>query len=220
MSAILPISWVSPHPPDCPAFEYEAHQNRSNILAARSAEILQALVTGALDTRGVALDTRQIHYRLLSELTPPNYGYFAGHYRGEDFRCLKHYTVTIPSDPRVGAPPSGVAYQMGELGKLIQAGFQALDVGPPLSNQDRLRYLITFVSRVFELFLVIHPYANGNGHVARFLVWCVLGRYGHWPRRFSVEPRPPDPPYSYLIWLYRNGTKEPLEYFFISMLVP
>jgi len=32
--------------------------------------------------------------------------------------------------------------------------------------------------RVFELFLRIHPYANGNDHVARFVVWGVLRSLG------------------------------------------
>jgi hypothetical protein len=39
-------------------------------------------------------------------------------------------------------------------------------------------------------------------------------------RRLPLEPRPPDPPYSDLIKLYRDGNKQPLEIYIGSMLVP
>jgi Fic family protein len=70
--------------------------------------------------------------------------------------------------------------------------------------------------RVFEVFLRIHPYANGNGHAARFLIWCLLSRYGYWPKGWPIEPRPPDPPYTHLISEYRNGNWEPLEEFVLK----
>ena len=126
----------------------------------------------------------------------------------------------VPSDPRVGSPPVAVQHNLTELASIIRSGLDALEGGPPLSGRDRLRYLIVFACRAFEIFLRVHPYANGNGHSARLMIWCVLGRYGHWPRRWTVEPRPPDPPYSDLIRRYRDGDKNPLELFVASMLVP
>lgn len=204
---------------DCPVFNYEGHLSRRVILATRVRQLLLDLTTGAIDGRRCVLDTRQVHHHLFIELTPRDFEYFAGHYRGEPFRCLKHYRVTIPSDPRVGVPPGAVAYHLAELEKIIQSAYHALDT-IPLSRQERLRYLIAFVCRAFELFLLVHPYANGNGHVARLMVWCIFGRYGHWPRRWPVEPRPADPPYSDLIKRYRDGDKAPLEQFIASTLVP
>lgn len=220
MCAIQLAGWEGPHPPDCPAFDYEDHPDWQTALPRRVSEVLADLVRGRLDTRRILLNTRPVHHRIFIELTPTEYPYFAGHYRGEAFRCLRHYVVTVPNDPRVGIPPAAVAYWMYELQSIVQTGIDALDADLTLSRRDRLRYLVVLACRVFEFFLRIHPYANGNGHAGRFMVWCVLGRYGHWPRRWSVEPRPPDPPYTDCIIRYRNGDKDPLEKFVAATLIP
>jgi len=219
---MLAISLTNPdpHPRDCPSFEYETHADRPNVLPTRVSEILVAASRGQINLQGEVLDTRHVHHRLFVGLTPPNCDYYAGHYRGESFRCLRHYRVTVPADPRVGSPPAKVAFDMQELGKLVGVGFAALDNGPPLTAQDRLRYLIVFICRIFEVFLRVHPYANGNGHAARMIVWFIFLRYGYWPRRWSVEPKPPDPPYSQYISLYRSGQPQHLEAFIASMLTP
>src|SRR5262245_40484758 len=106
MSPILP---TDRHPPDCPAWDYEHHPQR-HVVPQRVAGILTELVARALDTRTLVADTRVIHRRLFVGLTPDGYDYFAGHYRGEPFRCLQHYRVRVGGDPRVGIPPENVAY--------------------------------------------------------------------------------------------------------------
>jgi hypothetical protein len=55
--------------------------------------------------------------------------------------------------------------------------------------------------------------------MARLIVWAVLGRFGRWPERWTVEPRPPNPPYLSLITEYRNGNHQPLEEFMIRMVL-
>ena len=217
---ILLIDPADPRPPGCPEFDYEHHPNWQTVLPLRVADTIADLARGFTDTRGAALDTRGVHRRLFEELTPVGFEYFAGHYRGEPFRCLQHYAVGIANDPRVGVPPASVGHWLADTNALIRSGLDALDSDPGLPRIDRLRYLVVLSCRVFELYLRIHPYANGNGHAARFLVWCLLGRYGHWPRRWPIEPRPPDPPYTDCIIRYRNGDKEPLEKFLASTLVP
>lgn len=217
---IWPIDLSDPRPPDCPEFDYEHHPKWQTVLPQRVEEEVTNLVRGVTDTRASAADTRGVHRRLFEELTPPGFEYFAGHYRGEPFRCLKHYAVGIVGDHRVGASPDAVSYLLGEVNSLILSAIGALDADAALPRTDRLRYLIALTCRLFEVYLRIHPYANGNGHAARFLVWCLLGRYGHWPRRWPIEPRPPDPPYTECIVRYRNGEKEPLEKFLLSTLIP
>ena len=87
-----------------------------------------------------------------------------------------------------------------------------------LSDEDKALYTVMFACRVFEIFLRVHPYANGNGHVARFLIWSILGRYDYWPQQWPIEPRPPDPPDSQLIVEYRNGNPEPLEQYVLQCI--
>src|SRR5579863_9317891 len=101
------------HPPDCPAWEYENHPKQATI-PARVSEILTALATGHMDTLALATNSRVVHGGVFRELTPAECKYYAGHYRGEQFRCLRFYRVEVPADRRVGAPPESVEFRMGE----------------------------------------------------------------------------------------------------------
>src|SRR5436309_1413537 len=103
------------HPPDCPAWEYSNHPESQGVLQREVKAALVALVSGELDTLVTAFDSRPVHRRLFRRLTPPNFEYYAGHYRGEAFRCLRSYSVTVQSDPRVGAPPQGVDFLVRQL---------------------------------------------------------------------------------------------------------
>src|SRR5690242_6403386 len=107
MSATLMTNWPQ-HPLDCPPWDYEQHPLKKQVLPARVERILRELINKDLDSRAVALDTRGVHGRCFRELTPAGYEYFAGHYRGEKFRCLLYYQVSVRGDSRVGYPPQSV----------------------------------------------------------------------------------------------------------------
>jgi fido (protein-threonine AMPylation protein) len=207
------------HPLDCPEWEYKDHPNHVAILKRSVSEVLVGLAQGTVDTLSVAVDTRDSHRQTFRELTPHEHDYFAGHYRGENFRCLRYYSVGIQGDPRVGAVPASVDFRMNELNDHIRSGILALDANLSLTPKERLRYVLALACHAFVAFLTVHPYANGNGHAGRLIVWSILGRYGHWPRRWPVEPRPPDPPYSELIVRHRNGDVEPLERYLLQALI-
>jgi Fic/DOC family len=207
------------HPLDCPSWEYKDHPDYRATLPSRVAAIVTALVGGSINTLATAIDTRAQHGEMFRGLTPVNCDYFAGHYRGERFRCLQFYRVIIPSDPRVGSYPSAVDFLMRELKAALNAGIVALDTNVALAPKDRLHYAIILACKVFVHLLTIHPYANGNGHAGRLVVWCVLGRYGDWPMHWTIEPQPPNPPYIELIARYRSGDCEPLENHIAQWLV-
>lgn len=212
------------HPNDCPSnWEYESYSSHDSILASQAAAILAALRRGTLDTLALSSDTRPIHFQLFERLTPATCSYFAGHYRGEHFRCLRYYNVMIPSDPRVGWPCDGLPIVMEKISKDFSSALNSLDEGQQLPDsqlapEQKLIFVVAFACRALELFLRIHPYANGNGHAARFLVWCILGRYGYWPKQWPLHPRP-NPPYIELIERYRNGDWEALETFMIQNII-
>ncbi len=213
-----------PLPPGCPAWEYQTIPGHADVLRTQTAAVLSSLRRGTLDGKASARDTRNIHLALFSALVPVGFYYYAGHYRGEAYRCLQPYEVSVPSDPRVGYPPTEVALAMADLASLVEDGFAALDLAAQtpnaqVSDADKLLYAVVFTCRAFVDLLTIHPYANGNGHAARFCVWAILGQYGYWPRRWPVEPRPPDPPYSEVIKRYRDGDREPLETFVLKCIV-
>src|SRR5262245_28874874 len=85
------------HPPDCPEFEYNNHPDRAVELPGRVADVLLRVRFGRLETRTAASDTRKVHGFLFDRLTPAGHSYFAGHYRGEEFRCLRRYEVRVGS---------------------------------------------------------------------------------------------------------------------------
>jgi len=207
------------HPPDCPDWEYEHHPQRA-LVTRHTATVLGSLVGGKLASLAFASDSRIGHQLVFRSVTPAGHDYFAGHYRGEAYRCLRFYEVTIPSDRRVGVVPDAVSFRMEELEKELRCGVLALDADRKHDDLEQLRYLVSFACHVFVAFLTIHPYANGNGHMGRLIVCSILGRYGFWPHRWTVDPKPPDPPYSDLIKLHRDGNTSPLEDYLFQMLDP
>jgi hypothetical protein len=204
------------HPPDCPSWEYSHQPDSPTVLKEEIKAILLGLRNQSINTLTAAADTRQVHLRIFHRLTPPECPYYAGHYRGEDFRCLKYNEVTVGGDPRVGTVPHLVSIYMQDVQKIVTQSVASLDQGMARPNAQvpltqKIVFAVAAVSRIFEFFLRIHPYVNGNGHAARFCIWAILGRYNLWPRKWPIHPRPDDPPYTELIVQYRNGNPVPLE---------
>jgi fido (protein-threonine AMPylation protein) len=206
------------HPPDsdCPAWEYADHPKREVILKERTEDILVQLYQQQLDFVENAADSRAIHGYLFSLLAPREYLYYAGHYRGENFPCLKNYYAGIQVDSSVGFPPFLIEERMEKIAQWVREGMRALDATHQLpdtqvSPEDKLLNTVTFACAIFAEVLRVHPYANGNGHVARFILWCILGKYDYWPKHFPIEPRPNHPQYFWAIGEYLKGNRQPLE---------
>lgn len=212
------------HPPDCPVWEYADYPKREIILKERTVDVLVQLHEQQLDFVASAADTRLIHGYLFSLLAPREHIYLAGHYRGEDFRCLKYCPVGIEGEPDVGLHPSRVVETMEQIARVIRQKMKELDAKHQLpdtkiSPEDKLLYTVKFACSIFNAVLWVHPYANGNGHAARFIVWAILGRYGYWPTQFTVEPRPNYPLYAWAIKEYRKGNMQPLEDYILACII-
>jgi len=107
---------------------------------------------------------------------------------------------------------------MNALARHIETELGMLDAAHELPDglcdpPGKLLCTVTVCCRALEHFLRIHPYANGNGHAARFLVWAILWRYGYWTRRWPLDG---SPPYHALLSRYRDGDVEPLEKFLLA----
>jgi fido (protein-threonine AMPylation protein) len=222
---ILQVQLISSvHPSDCPNWEYADHPKREVILKERTIDVLVQLQGQTIDSLESAADTRLIHGYLFCLLVPREHLYFAGHYRGEDFRCLKSYPVGIERERDIGLHPSRVVETMEQIALRIRQGIKALDTthllpDSQMSPEDKLLNTVVFACRVFDAFLRVHPYANGNGHAARFIVWAILGRYGYWPTQFTIEPRPNYPLYGWVINQYRKGNRQLLENYILRCIV-
>ena len=211
------------HAADCPAWEYTDHDNSEAVLPVRSNEILINLRRGIIDSRNSIKNTRALHSILFTDLTPDDCDYYAGNYRGSDNLCLKHYRVFIHSDPSVGVDPDAVQNVLEYFGEQIDSLFASLEAAalePPegLSKADRILYIVAAICNVFVEFLRIHPYANGNGHMGRYIVFAFLGKFGCWPKNWPFNDRPPEP-YCEYIAKYRKGYPDPLEQFVLKCIL-
>lgn len=202
-------------PLDCPEFEYANHPQKAVILPERQQVLYRWIEDSNINTREAVTDSRVFHRHLFEDLCPPGCYYYAGHYRGERFKCLAEYEIEIQSDPRVGVPAREVAANLAYLALAIKAGMSALDEAfrvpkAHLSPAERVQYVVTFACRVFVELLTIHPYANGNGHIARFCLVAILRHYGFALKHWTIDPSP-QPPYADLIYQHRRGQPAPLE---------
>ena len=184
---------MNPQPRECPDWEYEKHPFRASVGQNIATRFLTPLAQGGLDTIAVASDSRGAHRDIFCDVTPAGYPHFAGHYRGEHLECLHYYSVGVPGDSRVGAPPSAVFFLMSDISRKIRAGLLAIDGNITLSDRERLRYLSALACHALVAFFTVHPYANGNGHAGRIIVWSIMGRFGHLSHKWTIDLDPQIP---------------------------
>lgn len=161
---------------------------------------------------------------MFTGLTPPGLAYFAGNYRGTSgLKCLEKYEVETNGDPMVGAPAENVAAEMKDLAEEVGAAIakaDQIDADESRPEDERILDVITLACDVFVRFLTIHPFANGNGHASRFVIWAFLARYKLFPEAWTIEPRPTHKHYGNGIYLYRRGSKERLLKAVLESLAP
>jgi hypothetical protein len=207
----------------CREWEYSALPNASDLLLSRSQAIIANVAAGVYDALVEGCDSREMHRALFTGLVPDGHEYYAGHYRGSAFQCLEGYEVGVDGDPLVGSPPHAVLFHMDLLATTLRSAIGFLDqAADPMaagtSAEEHLLTTVAVAARLFRDFLTIHPYANGNGHIARVLVWLVLIRFGYWPRKWTIEPRPPVSNYGAAISNARRGDPEALERLILESL--
>ena len=210
----------------CLPWEYEEFGAADELLFERSELLVLEMRDGVRIILSDGCDSRAVHSALFKGLTPTGYEYYAGNYRGSEFRCSKTYPVGVPADPRVGLAPELVSLHMDALADWLRHAVARLDAqlsspGSQISPDEQLVSQVVVAARLFRDFLTIHPYANGNGHISRFLVWLLLGRYGRWPGRWTVHPQPLLPGYDYsdAISAARDERPEALEVLILQSIL-
>jgi hypothetical protein len=205
----------------CPAWQYTDTHGWNAILTDRAKAAVMGLRS---DDHHATLpsirDTRPIHGHYFSGLTPVGFDHYAGHYRGEKLACLEIYEVMVHGDDRVGHAAVTVPMEIADFAGRISEVVSQLDLLWSLSSAIigkavKLQRTVQLAAALLVDFLEIHPYADGNGHMGRFLLLGIFARYGLYPARFPLHPRP-DRPYADLIPLYRNGDKRQLELYIMK----
>lgn len=187
------------------------------------------LRAGTLDGKAVLADTRPIHEEMFVSLTPPNEAYYAGNYRGSDHRCLKRYDVRVLTagveDSYVGFEPNLVTWSMNLFATEVEDARLRAELyqeRTDVSAVQKAKVIVALAGAVLEFFLRIHPYADGNGHAGRFLLWAFLSGFGYWPERCTIEPKPATRvEYCAALNAYRaQGDPVPLERWIYDCLEP
>jgi fido (protein-threonine AMPylation protein) len=139
------------------------------------------------------------HARLYAGCDVPVAGY-VGHFRGDPtVKELIDYEVGLGVRLKDGnLEKMGVwARKAGEEMHAVLAGLHAvfaeldarLPVGKRPTTADQILEVVSFAALAHGEFLRVHPFANGNGRIARLLVAFICLRYGL-PMFLHVKPRP------------------------------
>ena len=205
---------------DCSDWEYDSHPERAKLKTR--CERLASLITKwphRFDRYG--FDTRQGHAFMFKGLAPTACTCIAGGYRGSlDCPTLTSYNVHIGSDPRVGVDCRLVAWQIKSFEAECNAAciaFMSARKSGKLQSHETLLLFVQVLCDALERFFWIHPYANGNGHSGRLLVWTLLARYGMPPVKWAIDSKVP---YNDALKAYRDGNKKPLVRLMLQAIRP
>lgn len=139
------------------------------------------------------------HTQLYAGCDVPVAGY-VGHFRGDpSIRELVDYEVGLGARlkdgnlEKMGVWARGVREEMNAVLAGLHAVFVELDARLPAakspSTADQILEVISFAALAHGECLRVHPFANGNGRIARLLVAFICLRYGL-PMFLHIKPRP------------------------------
>ena len=182
-----------------PSWQEDNSENLS-LIQSNAAQLIMELRAGAADR---TLPTRETlcywHARLYAGCDVPVAGYL-GHFRGDPtVKELLDYEVGLGSRlndgnlEKMGVWARRVSNEIDGVLAGLHAVFAELDallpVGKPPNTADQILEVISFAALAHGEILRVHPFANGNGRIARLLVAFICLRYGV-PMFLHIKPRP------------------------------
>ena len=169
------------------------------IIAANLVGVLRGILAAAsqrpMPTLGAAQQWHRDIYRGASSPPRPNY---LGAFRGSSDPDLVDYEVVLgnPTTGRVlasGIPAAQVAAQLAVFEQALQAAVGKLDAviaaGAGPADNPQLLSVVELAAVAHGEWVRIHPFANGNGRIARTWANWVAVRYGL-PPFVRIKPRP------------------------------
>jgi fido (protein-threonine AMPylation protein) len=160
-------------------------------------------------------ETRPFHRAMFRRVVPDHCAYLAGGYRGSSFECLRQRNVGMGS--RRGANYGQVAQLMDQFHVDLAAMLDGLKVA--VTSRSGAAVFAVGVAKVVanavSRFQLIHPFADGNGHVARLMAWVILANHNMLPQHWRIHE---NPGWDVLVSQHQDGTTGPLEAFILRSL--
>lgn len=182
----------------------------------RCQSVLVDLVQGRISALDSASDSRNVHFRMFSGMHPAGMEYLAGNYRGTQIGVLASYDVQF--DGRQGTSYALVDTYMRSLADRIRAEAERMPREMYPSPGMKLLATVGAACELMIRFMTIHPYADGNGHIGRYVIWAFLHHFNIHAKRWPLNDRP-GPNYFDHIRSYRSGQRKPLIQFVLSHMV-
>ena len=182
-----------------PSWQQDDPRNLS-LIQANAARLITDLRATAAERRVLTCaELCNWHAQLYAGCQLPIAGY-AGHFRGDPaVKELINYEVGLGAPLKDGSlEKMGVwARRVSEEMAAVLAGLNAvfadldgrLPIGKPPNTPEEILQVISFAALAHGELLRVHPFANGNGRIARLLVAFICLRYGV-PMFVHIKPRP------------------------------
>lgn len=177
----MPISWNDDPPGAAPL----VRRNLRNLLGRLSAE--------APHRAAPAVDLARAWHREVFTGVELPVSYFAGEVRDDDPRFPELVGYEVRVGPWSGVPSREVPRELESFERRMNRAVGILDPEVPAGERPGdwsvLGSVVTLCAHAHGEWARIHPFANGNGRVARLWAnWCAL-RYGL-PAFVRLRPRP------------------------------
>jgi fido (protein-threonine AMPylation protein) len=193
----------------------------AGVIESNLRELLERLEGEASDRSTPTVAAAQQWHRDVYAGVPLPVDYYAGEVRDSDeqFPELIGYEVRVgqyPGVPSADVPAALKAFE-GQLQEVVSAVDSAIsgDDGP--QSLEQLLTVVDLCAGAHGRWVQIHPFANGNGRVARIWAnWCAM-RYGL-PPFVRLRPRPEGFAYALAAFASMTGDYSPMIGVFASML--
>ena len=182
-----------------PSWQEDNPQNLSLIQGNAAQLIIELRATAAERLLPTCEELCRWHARLYAGCEVPVVGY-VGHFRGDpavpeliDYEVGLGARLKDGNLEKMGVWARLVSSEMGAVIAGLNAVFVELDARLPIgkapTTADQILEVISFAALSHGECLRVHPFANGNGRIARLLVAFICLRYGL-PMFLHIKPRP------------------------------
>lgn len=152
-------------------WEYKYMENHK-LLENLTNRLFETLTTNDENsTIKILCDTRPLHRALFYNLTPLGSEDYSGCYRGQPDTNLTDKRIIISYNERLNIPHDKCTRPEMVIDMMASLGVKVNDL---INSNNSLKVYIDNCFCIFAEFLIIHPYINGNGHIARILLKSLL----------------------------------------------